>query len=152
LAIVYRAILFCEKMAEAVGLASGIAQLVVIAVQITQLSYGYVSDVRNASRTQKTYLQEVSALTDVLFRLEEAIQESEAAGALDNRPQSLSHKALSECHQQLALQRSKLEKHIARLIWPFQDRELKKAIDDLHRFRSIFADYITANIASVSAT
>jgi Fungal N-terminal domain of STAND proteins len=138
-------------MAEAIGLASGIAQLVTIAVQITQLSYSYVSDVINAPRAQKTYLQEVSALTDVLFRLEQALQDSEAPGAVDARPGSLSDKVISECHQQLALQRAKLEKHIHRLVWPFQDRELKKAIDDLHRFRGIFADYAIANISSVSA-
>lgn len=135
-------------MAEAIGVVSGIAQLVAIAVQITQLSYSYVSDVINAPRAQKTYLQEVSALTDVLFRLEQVIQDSEA---VTSRPGSLSDKVVSECHEQLALQRTKLEKHIHRLAWPFQDRELKKAIDDLHRFRGIFADYIVANISSVSA-
>jgi hypothetical protein len=138
-------------MAEAIGIASGIAQLVAIAVQITQLSYSYASDVINAPRAQKTYLQEVSVLTDVLFRLEQALQDSEASGSVDARPGSLSEQAISECHQQLALQRSRLEKHIHRLVWPFQDRELKKAIDDLHRFRDIFAGYIVANISSVSA-
>jgi hypothetical protein len=121
-------------MAEAVGHAFSIAQLVVIAVKITQHSYSYVPDVRNAPRSQKTYLQEVSALTDVLFRLEQALQDSEAAGTVNAHPVPLSDKAISECHQRLAFQRSKLEKHINRLVWPFQDRELKKAIDDLPAF------------------
>ncbi len=137
-------------MAEAIGVASGIAQLVAVAVQITQLSYSYVSDVINAPRSQKAYLQEVSALTDVLFRLEQALQDSEAAGVVDARPGSLSDKVISECHKELTFQRSKLERHTNRLFWPFQDRELKKAVDDLHRFRGMFSDYIVAAISSVS--
>ncbi|KAK6209986.1 hypothetical protein QIS74_11570 [Colletotrichum tabaci] len=51
-------------MAEAVGLASGIAGLVTIAMKISKLSYDYMSTVKSAHETQKQYLREVTGLTD----------------------------------------------------------------------------------------
>jgi hypothetical protein len=136
-------------MAEVVGVASSVAQLVVVATQIAKLTYGYIVDVRNASRVQKAYLQEVSAFVDVLLRLEQALQDSEEITAVAARPDSLSATSLAECQQSLSRQHAKLEKHINRLVWPFQDRDLRKAIDDLHRFRSIIADFAIANASLV---
>lgn len=132
-------------MAEAVGVASSVAQLVTVAAQIAKLTYGYIVDVRNASRVQKAYLQEVSAFVDVLLQLEQALQDSEEFSVVADRPESLSSAALGECQQNLATQHAKLEKHIHRLVWPFHDRDLRKAIDDLHRFRGIFTDFAIAN-------
>lgn len=89
---------------------------------------------------------------DVLLRLEEAVQESAALGVLRTRPNSLSASTTSECIVVLTSQRSKLEKQVYRLIWPFHDRDVRKAIDELHQFRSIFADYIIADVSSVSSS
>ena len=132
-------------MAEAIGIVSSVAQLVQVATQIAKFTHGYIVDVRNASRVQKSYLQEVSALVDVLLRLEQALQDSETFSLIDARPTSLSSTAIADCQQNLTMQHAKLEKHIHRLIWPFQDRDLRRAIDDVHRFRTIFADFTVAN-------
>jgi len=43
-------------MAEGIGFASAIAGLVAHAAQITQLSYDYNSDIKNASKAWKLYL------------------------------------------------------------------------------------------------
>lgn len=137
-------------MAEVIGLVSGVAQIVTISLQISQLCHRYISDVIKAPRTQKAYLQEVLALTEVLFRLEDAIQNSETIGFILKLPPEFSELVLSECKQELASQRIKLEEHKHRLIWPFRERDSRKAIDDLHRFRSIFADCLAANTASVA--
>lgn len=40
-------------MAEVIGLVASIAQLVTLTAQVTQLSYHYIIDVKDASRTQK---------------------------------------------------------------------------------------------------
>lgn len=136
-------------MAEVIGVASNVAQLITLAAQITKLSYGYIVDVRNASRTQKAYLQEVSALTDTLFRLEEALHDSDSLRNISSSGKPFSSSMITECQQSLALQRSKLGKHTHSLIWPFQDRDMKRAIDDLHRFRSMFADFMVANVSLV---
>jgi hypothetical protein len=127
-------------MAEVVGLAAAVAQLAGLTVELTKLSYSYLTDVRNASKARKTYLQEVSALTDVLLRLEMSLQDS--SNGSDN---SISSTAISECHEVLSLQRSALEKNFNKLLWPFQEKELRKAIESVHRFRGLFADYIVAD-------
>lgn len=133
-------------MAEVVGLAASIASLLQIAGQITQLSYSYVSDIKSAPKTQKQYLQEVSAFTDILFRAEQAIQDAEATGLLPSRPASLNDDVLKDCHKNLSALHLDLEKRLRRLLWPFQEKELKKHIDILHRFRAIFADFLSTNI------
>lgn len=139
-------------MAEAIGLAASIASILQIAAQITQLSYSYVSDVKNAPKTQKQYLQELSAFTDVLFRAEQAIQEAEATGLLPSRPTSLNDEVLRDCRKNLSALHLDLEKRLRRLLWPFQEKELKKYIDVLHRFRAIFADFLSTNILYESPT
>lgn len=133
-------------MAEVIGLAASIASLVQIAGSITKLSYNYISDVKNASKAQKQYLQEVSALTDVLFRAEQAVQETEVTGLVPPRPASLTENVIDDCYEELSMIHLVLEKRLRRFIWPFQEKELKKHIETLHRFRSIFSDFVSANI------
>ncbi|KAF2656906.1 hypothetical protein K491DRAFT_355337 [Lophiostoma macrostomum CBS 122681] len=136
-------------MAEAVGLAAAIAQLAGLTVELTKLSYTYLNDVRNASKARKMYLREVSALTDVLLRLEMSLQDSVALGPQQSaRSNPIPSTTISDCHDVLSLQRSALEKNFNRLLWPFHEKELKKAIEKVHRFRDIFSDYITADTSS----
>ena len=107
-------------MAEVIGLASGVAGLVALSLQISQSSSMYVSDVINAPRTQRAYLYEILALSEVLFRLEEAIRDSEATGVSLKRGPAISEETLWECKRQLALQKSRLEQNRHRLTWPFR--------------------------------
>lgn len=136
-------------MAEAIGIASGIAQLLLLAAEITKVSYGYFRDVRKATQTQKSYLQEVSALTDVLFRLEYALCETEKLPQLNPRPASISRSTIAEWQKTLEAQKKRLEKHVSSFVWPFQDKDLRKAIDELHRMRNILSDFAIANTSSV---
>lgn len=133
-------------MAEFVGLAASVSGLLEITSKITQLSYIYVCDIRNASKTQKQYLQEVSAFTDTLFRAEQAIQEAEATGLVPARPASLNDDVLQDCHMTLSSLQMDLEKQLNRFLWPFQERELRKHINSLRRFRDIFVNFLSANI------
>ncbi|OQD98950.1 hypothetical protein PENVUL_c068G04050 [Penicillium vulpinum] len=138
-------------MAELVGLVASIGGLVQIAGQITKLSYSYVSDIKSAPKTQKLYLQEVSALTDVLFRVEKAIRETETSSLqLPSWPSSLNGEALQECRRHLSVLHLDLDKRLRRLVWPFQEKELKKYIDLLHRYRELFVDFLSINMMSVA--
>ena len=125
-----------------IGVASGVTALVTILAQITRLSYNYAVDVRSASRMQKSYTQELKALQDVLERLVQALDSVD-----DGRPASMSDDLLEECRTQLDTQKSRLEKGVKKLIWPFQEREIRKIIDTLTRFRSIFADCTVALVS-----
>ncbi|KAJ5169844.1 uncharacterized protein N7500_002627 [Penicillium coprophilum] len=136
-------------MAEVVGLLASIGGLVQIAGQITKLSYSYVSDIKSAPKTQKLYLQEVSALTDVLFRAEKVIREAETTGLeLPSWPSSLNNEALQDCRRQLSVLHLDLDKRLRRLVWPFQEKEVKRYIDILHHYKTLFADFLSINIMS----
>ncbi|KAJ7111440.1 ankyrin repeat-containing domain protein [Mycena epipterygia] len=77
-------------MAEVIGFVSSIAGLVALAGQITKISYGYLSDVRDAKRTCGQYLTELSAFTDALLHAENAAVDAERLCVVPPRPASLS--------------------------------------------------------------
>jgi hypothetical protein len=128
-------------MAEAIGLASAIAGLLTLIGQVTKLSYTFLSDIRSASKSQKLYLQEVSALTEVLLRIEQSLEVQELGVV---RP-SVSTKALQDCQELLGSLKTSLEKvtesssRIEKLKssvkWPFDENEVKKLVGMLHRYR-----------------
>jgi hypothetical protein len=128
-------------MAEAIGLASAIAGLLTLIGQVTKLSYTFLSDIRSASKSQKLYLQEVSALTEVLLRIEQSLEVQE----LDVVRPSISTKALQDCQELLGSLKTSLEKvtesssRIEKLKssvkWPFDENEVKKLVGMLHRYR-----------------
>ncbi|KAJ5505364.1 hypothetical protein N7453_004321 [Penicillium expansum] len=116
-------------MAEKVGFVASIADLIQIVGQITKLSYSYVSDIKSAPKTQNLYLQEVSALTDVLFRVKKATQEAESTGLeLPLWPSSLNEEALQEFRSHMLVLHLDLDKRLRRLVWPFQEKEVKKPV------------------------
>ncbi|KAJ6461143.1 hypothetical protein C8R47DRAFT_993693 [Mycena vitilis] len=140
-------------MAEFIGFLSSVAGLVALASQITQISYGYVSDVRDARRARGQYFTELSAFTDVLLLAEKAAIDAESHHLLSPRPATLSIAVLEDCHNQLVSLhqelrgdgRGGLNRLKSALVWPLEEKQLKKHVDMLHRFRSIFADYVAAS-------
>ncbi|KAJ7033224.1 ankyrin repeat-containing domain protein [Mycena alexandri] len=152
---------YCCSMAEVVGFASAIAGLVALAAQITSISYGYLSDVRDAKHTRSQYLAELSALTDALIHAETAAVDAEYLDPLAPRPASLSAEVLDGCRNHLSLLKSNLEGRAVNssssltrlkssLTWPLEEQQMKKHIEMLRRFRSIFADYVLASTLTLS--
>lgn len=138
-------------MAEIIGIASGVAGLVTVAMKVTELSYGYITDIRSAQSTQKQYLRELSALTDVLLRSEEALQAFDGQGDDLERTAKLPGNIISDCSQQLQELRSELEKPSPSIFWPLKEKTLKKHLESIHRFRSIFSDFLTAQTLVVTS-
>ncbi|CAG9956823.1 unnamed protein product [Clonostachys rosea f. rosea IK726] len=138
-------------MAEALGIASGIAGLLSLAIEVTKLSYRYIHDVRSAKSTQKQYLREVAALTEVLLRMEEAapaIEDQSTSAAL-----LLPNDAIRGCETELQQLRAQLEKPLPGLLWPFKEKAITNHIEEIHRFRSIFSSSLSSlTLIKVSAT
>lgn len=136
--------------AEIVGVAGSIANLVTLTAQVTKLCYSYIVDVRKASQTQKSYLQEISILMDVLLRLDNTLRNDKTQSALPSPcPETLSEAVISDCEATLKAHKRALEKHINSFVWPLKDKELRKSIDALHRFRTLVSDIVLADISSV---
>lgn len=102
-------------MDAGIGIASGIAGLITIATQITKFIYSYTQDVRRATKNHKAYLSEISALTDILLRFEDALQDAKQHLRADvSRP---SDEMIQHCHEQLESQCKRLEKHVNKFTW-----------------------------------
>ena len=129
-------------MAEALGIASAVVGLVTLVAQVTKLSYTFFSDIRNASKSQKLYLQEISALTEVLLRLEQALELQERVAL---RRSSILKEALQDCQELLSSLKTSLEKTTksssriekvkSSLTWPFDEKEVKRLVEKFHRYR-----------------
>lgn len=129
-------------MAELIGLASAVAGLVTLIGQVSKLSYAFLSDIRGASKSQKLYLQEISALTEVLLRIEQALEVDDLGFV---RPSSISAEVFQDCQELLrslktSLEKatessSRIEKLKSSLKWPFNEKEVKKLVEMLHRHR-----------------
>ncbi|KAH7150354.1 ankyrin repeat-containing domain protein [Dactylonectria estremocensis] len=137
-------------MAEVIGIVSGVAGLVAFAAEITKLSYSLISDLKEASQNQKLYLQEVSALTDVLFRADGVASEAELLGLTSLRPTSLSDDLIAECHDQLSRICDDLATGIKRSKWLFKEKELSKRIESLRRFHRIFLDFLSTHTLTIA--
>ncbi len=136
-------------MAEVLGLASAVASLVTLVGQVSKLSYDFLSDVKNASKSQKLYLQETSALTEALLRIEDAL---EVQGINAFRPSSTFEHTLADCHDLLLSLKASLEKATqgasqmsrikSSLKWPFGEREVRSTVETLRRHRFILSSCI----------
>ncbi|PWY86569.1 hypothetical protein BO94DRAFT_87050 [Aspergillus sclerotioniger CBS 115572] len=136
-------------MADGPSLAVNVSGILQIASKITQISYSHARDVHRAPITQKAYLQGISALMEVLLRTEEAIRDTEATGLLLSRPAYLNDDLLADCHGQLTDLYIELQKHISELRWPLQDKEVREKVDMLRKYRSLFADFLSACVSCV---
>jgi hypothetical protein len=137
-------------MAEAIGIASGIAGLIAASAKIIELSYKLVTDISSAHKTQKQFLPELSALNEVLLHSDEVLQRS---GTTKLRSGDISQRVISDCRRELDVLRDKLQKPTPSIFWPIKEKTLRKHVEDLQRFRSVFSHFISAQtLATASVT
>ena len=82
--------------------------------------------------------------------IEEVSQNLEKEDFGLSRPNDLSGSVVAECAQKLEKLCAELRKPSPSIFWPIQEKNLKKNIEDLHRFRSIFADFLSAQALTVA--
>ncbi|KAF5706589.1 ankyrin repeat domain-containing protein [Fusarium mundagurra] len=143
------------EMAEVLGIASGAAGLLSLAIEVTKLSYTYIASVRGAPKSLTAYIGELATLTSVLLQLEDLIQAKRFNG---QNSQTLS-KALHDCQQEIEHLRAKLEKKVsygrikakvAALAWPLSESELLDKVNMLHRYNGIFSSALQADSLTVA--
>ncbi|KAG5752036.1 hypothetical protein H9Q70_005323 [Fusarium xylarioides] len=144
-----------SEMAEVLGIASGAAGLLSLAIEVTKLSYTYIASVRGAPKSLTSYIGELATLTSVLLQLEDLIQAKRFNG---QNSQTLS-KALHECQQEVEHLRAKLEKRVsygrikakvAALAWPLSESDLLDKVNMLHRYNGIFSSALQADSLTVA--
>ena len=120
-------------MADPFSLATGIAGLINLSLEVTNIAHQYIQGVRNSSKDIENFLQELAALTDVLRKLDAFLKKDEA-GKRSFDQTSVLVKTYKACRSSLEKTRSTLQrrvnehKFLKALTWPFVGKEHQQII------------------------
>ena len=135
-------------MAEVLGVASGIAGLISLTIEVYGISYKYINGVRNANSSARRFLQELKNSETVLLRIEGLSRENDQVEVFgDSGSCVLSIRISNEYIDLLHKVRNKLEQRqtgssirdgMKSLTWPFSEKETSDLADSLHRHLEIY--------------
>ena len=135
-------------MAEVLGIASGVAGLMSLTIEVFQISYDYIDKVYNASNTIRLFLKELQDLKIVLIKVEQMTKSTDDPDIFGDDPSCLlSIGESNEYVDLLGTIRHKLEKRRAdgsfrqklkSLTWPFSEDKTLGLIQALHRHLDIY--------------
>ena len=117
---------------EPVGVAASFAGLLSLVIQTTQISVDFASKVLGASKAQTEYMRELQAVKSVLEKL--------------NHAAAVPPGSVESYTTQIERFKAKLEKRLAKngplsglknLTWPFEEGEMAKVVEMLHRLQGI---------------
>jgi len=142
-------------MAEAIGIASGIAGLLSLTITVMDISFRYISNVHGASKSISVYLQELTGLKTLLIRLDELAHSPDTLDIfMERSPALLSMISIDRCQIELDRLRLKLQRQTTgnlllssfnRLFWPFAEEETRRLVETIHRYRSYFQTALSAD-------
>lgn len=133
-------------MAEVLAIASGIAGLLSLTIEVSRISSTYVKGVKSASESAKGLLQELKVLKQVLFELDNLV-------AVDDEdifpvgPSRLRVQDFEECRKLLEKLRGDLLERLTgnsisvklkALSWPFSEGRTQQMMANLHQHLAIF--------------
>lgn len=140
-------------MAEALALASGVAGLLSLTLEVYSTSSRYISRVQHASSAVLNVQRELKALKRILAELDWAVEEDEAESLLKSRPAALaSIRDAEEYRETLRKLQVKLEKDDARtgplaklnaFKWPFTEERTQSILDVLRRHVAVFGQALS---------
>jgi hypothetical protein len=133
-------------MADPFSTAVSVAGLLNLAIQVSQLLYTQVNDIKNASKEAAEICGELSCLETVLKSLETFLKEQKGNGRAETSSVLIS--ALKGCEKKLLGVQIKLKKLdsknslkvlIERGKWFYEKDEHRELIRTLHRYTSLFS-------------
>ena len=132
-------------MGDPFAIATGVAGLLSLRLQVTQITVEYVKGAKQASVAIEQFRQELVALQDVLKLFEDFLKVDAPKGVFNKT--SMLYAANSSCERQLRKLLTKFEKNLKggrfsqavdRLTWPFDEKEHHRVVEDLHRYVQTF--------------
>ena len=140
-------------MAEALGIASGIAGLVSLTIEVIEISYKYISEVKGASRTVSRLVKELEDIKNVLQKIDEISRETDdqeifgaGGSSLLNLKKSNDYVSLLDSLRDNLNKRmsdSSIRKRIKALTWPFTEEKTQALVESLHRHLETFTTALT---------
>jgi hypothetical protein len=147
-------------MAEVLGIASGIAGLLSLTIEVYASSARYINGVKNASATINDILRELKSLKNILIELDKAAEHTESKKLFQDRSSSLlSVEDAEEYRQVLERLRANLLKQASQsgasaklrnFIWPFSEEKTRRMVDILRRYISIFGQALAIDTLRVT--
>ena len=146
-------------MAEVLGVASGVAGLMSLTIEVFQISYDYIDKIYNASNTIRHFLKELQDLKIVLTKVEQMTKSTDDREIFGDDPSCLL--SIGESNEYLDLLgsiRHKLQKRKAdgsfrqklkSLTWPFSEDKTLGLIQSLHRHLEIYQTALALDNLSV---
>ena len=135
-------------MGDPFSLATGIAGLISLGLEVTKATRQYFQGVRNAAKDVDEFLKEVSALVDVLRQLVEFLK-SDRIGKTNFDQVSVFILTNNACEEKLKAIRLRLRKRtndlrlIKALTWPFVKKEHRQTVASLHQWVQTFQFALT---------
>ena len=130
-------------MAEVLSIASGIAGLISLTIEVYGISYKYVNGVRNAKSSARRFLEELKNSETVLLHIEELLKAEDQVELFgDTGSCLLSIEKSNDYIDLLNKVRNKLQQRqtgssirdgMKSLTWPFSEKETSALADALHR-------------------
>jgi Fungal N-terminal domain of STAND proteins len=130
---------------SAIGLASSVAGLVSLTIEVSQLLAGYCVAVNNAHTDLVQLRQEYASLQHVLQQLEMFLR-NENATCKPFQKTSVLYLSIASCStivEEMARELKRLSNNRAaqgleRLRWPFTEKHVRKTLETLRRYISTF--------------
>jgi hypothetical protein len=148
-------------MADGLSVASGVAGLLTLTIEVSRLAVSYVTKIRNATKTVKSILRELKELKTVLSELDSLLDfvdvkelQSVGASAVLSLPACIEYKII------LTNLRLELEKHNPNgsnstkwtlLSWPLDEGRSSETVEKLHKYLVIFQVALSRDILYVVA-
>lgn len=141
---------------EPVSAASGIAGLIAVAIKTIQLVSEYVTLAHEYKTHAETLHKELLLLKNVLDQLKDFIEKEKRDGRLMNADKedrnTVLGRAFIDCTQTIEQTQDKLKepvnrfkKAMARLKWPFEQKEVLRLVDSLRRYTQLFQLSLTVS-------
>jgi hypothetical protein len=134
-----------SRAMDGVSVASGIAGLVTLALQISGTIREYVVAAKNKSKDIEELQDELVLLSENLNNLHDIFEDEKLQGrSID--PDSVLWNAITDCRRRierigeelLPSTGGKVDRALDKLKWPFQAKEVLKMVENLRRFSNIF--------------
>jgi hypothetical protein len=135
---------------DAVSLASGIAGLITLALQISSVIADFTIAVKEGPKNIKELQQELLLLGEILSQLQDFLRSEKAKGrSFDSN--SVMQSAISSCKVRVERIGDKLRPSIGgkmskladRLKWPFESKEVEKMVVNLRSYTQAFQFSLT---------
>ena len=142
-------------MAEVIGIASGIAGLMSLTIEVCKITHSYVTGVSGASSTVQRFLGELEDLRMLFAKIDSMIKATDGIHDLEghNLTSLLSADESAHYVELLHMVRQKLLKRetdgsfrrkIKALTWPFSEQDTLQLIESFHRHLSRYSTALSA--------